>query len=68
MLLVALSKYITVHVCMLCRDEQSMVSEAKVISGLKTFLSIGSKGFIQSTNTCRVLIVCHALLQAREIN
>ena len=57
MLLVVLSKYITIHVCMVCKDGQIMVSEAIIVSGFKEFLSIGSKRFIDSTNTCQVLIV-----------
>lgn len=68
MLLVVLSKCITIHVCMVCRDGQIMVSETVVMSGFKKFLSIGAKRFIHCGNSCRVLIVCQALLQAWEVN
>lgn len=40
MLLVVLSKHIAIHVCMLCRDEQIMDSEATITSGLLKNLSI----------------------------
>lgn len=40
MLRVVLSKHTAIHVCMLCRDEQIMDSEATITSGLLKNFSI----------------------------
>ena len=61
MLLVVLSKHIAIHVCMLCRDEQIMASEATINSGLlKNFSVLVLRGsFIP-------LILVETLLCARH--